>query len=271
MLVGISEAIRVLLFDPINYPLYSVIISNNQLILRSKKNNKFNEWLAGYIDGDGYFSYSKKGYVSLEITTQLRDKKTLYYIKQVLGGSIKITNNNHIRYRLHHKEGLIKQINLINGELRNPIRLLQFKRVCDKYHQEIKLPEPLTYNNSWQSGFIDADGSIYYNLLSSQLFITATNNKCILDPLIPLYGGAINLTNTTGQSFKWSIYKKQEIQNILNYFDLNPLHSAKLHRIKLINRYFELRSIKAHLKDPKSLEGKLWARFVESWDKFESD
>jgi ubiquinol-cytochrome c reductase cytochrome b subunit len=78
------------------------------LILRSKKNNKFNEWLAGYIDGDGYFSYSKKGYVSLEITTQLRDKKTLYYIKQVLGGSIKITNNNHIRYRLHHKEGLIK-------------------------------------------------------------------------------------------------------------------------------------------------------------------
>ena len=51
------------------------------MILRSKKNNKFNEWLAGYIDGDGYFSYSKKGYVSLEITTQLRDKKTLYYIK----------------------------------------------------------------------------------------------------------------------------------------------------------------------------------------------
>lgn len=271
MLVGISEAIRVLLFDPINFPLYSVIISNNQLILRSKK-IKFNEWLSGYIDGDGYFSFSKKGYVSLEITTKLRDKKTLYYIKQVLGGSIKITNNNHIRYRLHHKEGLIKQINLINGELRNPIRLLQFKRVCDKYNIEIKFPEPLTYNNSWQSGFIDADGSIYFNLLSSQLFITATNNnKCLLDPLIPLYGGAINLTNTTGQSFKWSIYRKQEIQNILKYFEINPLHSAKLHRIKLINRYLELRYIKAHLKDPKSLEGKLWARFVESWEKFESD
>ena len=40
-----------------------------------KENGKFFEWLAGIIDGDGCFLVSKKGYCSLEIVTQLRDKK----------------------------------------------------------------------------------------------------------------------------------------------------------------------------------------------------
>jgi hypothetical protein len=77
---------------------------------------KFNQWLAGYIDGDGYFSYNKKGFVSLEITTQIRDKRTLYIIKQKFGGSIKIkSGTTHLRYRLHHKEGLINLIHAVNG------------------------------------------------------------------------------------------------------------------------------------------------------------
>jgi hypothetical protein len=33
--------------------------------------------LAGIIDGDGCFQVSKKGYASLEIVTQLRDKRIL--------------------------------------------------------------------------------------------------------------------------------------------------------------------------------------------------
>ena len=40
--------------------------------------NKFNEWLAGLIDGDGCFQLSKKGYASLEITMELRDKHCLF-------------------------------------------------------------------------------------------------------------------------------------------------------------------------------------------------
>src|SRR6516225_9246103 len=50
-------------------------------------NDKFYEWLAGIIDGDGCFLVSKKGYCSLEIVTQLRDKKFLYQIKQKFGGA----------------------------------------------------------------------------------------------------------------------------------------------------------------------------------------
>jgi len=42
------------------------------------------------------------------------------------------------------------------------------------------------------SGFLDADGSIYLNTLSGQIFITASQkNKLLLDPLVELYGGTI--------------------------------------------------------------------------------
>jgi hypothetical protein len=45
------------------------------------------------------------------------------------------------------------------------------------------------------SGFFDTDGSVYLNLLSDQMFITASQkNKLLLDPLIELYGGSIYIS-----------------------------------------------------------------------------
>lgn len=47
----------------------------------------FKEWLAGLMDGDGYFLLSKNGYNSCEITD--RDKKVLYLIQHRYGGTVK--------------------------------------------------------------------------------------------------------------------------------------------------------------------------------------
>src|SRR3954470_15059508 len=98
MLVVISEAICVLLIEDSHL---SLILNTTQLpISLSNEKQRINQWLAGYIDGDGYFSYSKKGYVSLEITTSIRDKRALYFIKQIYGGSVKIVSGNkYLRYR----------------------------------------------------------------------------------------------------------------------------------------------------------------------------
>jgi hypothetical protein len=100
------------------------------------------------IDGDGCFLLSKKGYASLEITIQLRDIRCLILIKQKYGGYIKVTaNQNHLRYRLHNKKGLLNLINDINGLIRNPIRLLQLTKINEKYKISITSPEPLIYNS----------------------------------------------------------------------------------------------------------------------------
>ena len=81
--VGTSEAIRLL-----NKNKRFIHILNN-----SNKDNKLKEWLAGLIDGNGYFLLSKKEYGSLEITMDIRDEHALQIVKNIYGGSIKLRSN----------------------------------------------------------------------------------------------------------------------------------------------------------------------------------
>jgi len=109
---------------------------------------RFNQWLAGLIDGDGCFFLSKKGYASLEIVTELRDRRCLHEIKQAFGGAVQLrAGNNHLRYRLHNRVGLLKLIAAVNGHIRNPVRLAQLNKICVKYEVPILFPAPLTYRN----------------------------------------------------------------------------------------------------------------------------
>jgi len=49
-------------------------------------------------------------------------------ILNIYGGSLR-SNDKAIRYRLHHKLGLLKLINNINGLIRNPTIILQFNKL----------------------------------------------------------------------------------------------------------------------------------------------
>jgi hypothetical protein len=168
-LVGISEAIRLILIilnlnflslnsfnlSPAKQLTKSNALHKSSLCLYDLNNTildpdslKFNEWLAGLIDGDGYFILTKKGYVSCEICMDVRDKKALYEIKHKYGGSIKsVSGAKALKYKLRNKKGLAYLINDINGLIRNPTRLLQMNKLCDKYKIDLKYPKPLTYNN----------------------------------------------------------------------------------------------------------------------------
>lgn len=236
----------------------------------NNENVKFFEWLAGIIDGDGCFLVSKKGYCSLEIVTQLRDKKILYLIKQQFGGSVKlVSGNNYLRYRLHHKEGLLNLINKINGLMRNPIRILQLGRICEIYGIELKDPKPLTYHSGWLAGFFDTDGSIYFNEVSGQLFITAVQkNRYILEALVELYGGTIN-PMIKQEAFKWTCSKKKEVLSLVNdYFKVNPCRSEKIRRITMVNDFYKLRNLHAHSASDNSDLGKAWKYYTIKWNSF---
>ena len=253
MWVGISEAIR--LFSTKKDIKFSDI--------------KFSQWLAGVIDGDGCFQFSKKGYASLEIVMETRDKHCLYLIKQKFGGSVKVKSNvNWLRYRLHHKEGLIFLVDKVNGFLRNPSRILQLGKICEKYNIQVKPGERLTCDSAWLSGFFDSDGSIYINILSSQVFITASQkNRFILDDLVNLYGGTIYPMVKVG-AFKWTVFRKNDIARLIEYFNLNPSKSAKQKRLKLLDKYYNLRSQKAHIASPNSLLTKNWDKFLKNWENY---
>lgn len=279
MLVGIPEAIRLFLtyflyliyfIGFIKYNIiYKSLFSHNYSTFSGKdKDENFYEWLAGFIDGGGCFLLSKKGYASLEIVIQLRDKKCLYLIKQKFGGSIKLcSGDNYLRYRLHNKKGLLALINKVNGLLQNPIRILQLGKICEAYNIQLKDPKPLTYYNGWLAGFFDTDGSIYLNDQSGQIFITATQkNKFILDILTQLYGGTIYPMVKQG-AFKWTCFKKKEVLSLVdNYFLVNPCRSEKMKRIFLVQKFYELRKLHAHSALPNSDLGKAWKHFLIKWN-----
>ena len=86
---------------------------------------------------------------------------------------------------------------------------------CVKFNIELKYSNNLIFNNGWLSGFIDSDGSIYYNEASGQVFIgISQKNKYLLEPLIHIYGGRVDIHSPKIEAFKYVIYRKVELFNL---------------------------------------------------------
>ena len=242
---------------------------NNLDNTKDLKDLAFKEWLAGLIDGDGYFLLSKNGYNSCEITMHTRDKKVLYLVQHMYGGTVKqISNANAFKYKLRNKAGLIALINDVNGLIRNPTRLLQMNKLCVKFSIELKYPDNLTFNNGWFSGFIDSDGSVYYNEASGQVFISLSQkNKYLLEPLIAIYGGRVDILSPKIEAFKYIIYRKAELINLIdNYFTKYPLKSEKMKRVNLIRDFYVLRP---HRNSQDVQKFNEWVKFKDRWEKYQ--
>lgn len=150
-------------------------------LLSTKSNhNSWNEWLAGLIDGDGSFNLSKKGYARLEITMDIRDSHCLHQVKQKFGGSIKLRSGaKAMRYRLHHKSGLLSLINSVNGLIRNPDRMVQLEKICNAYDIIFIYPKPLIFSSGWFAGFFDANNKFYRGIHTSRTLSKGENNLVV--------------------------------------------------------------------------------------------
>lgn len=272
--VGTSETIRLL-----SIPLYTV--SGNQtrkfISMNHPKNpkgetQKWNQWLAGLIDGDGSFYLTKNGYASLEITMDLRDQHALYIIKNVYGGSVKLVSGEKaVRYGLRHKEGFLALIRDVNGEIRNSYRLIQLHKICVKYEVPLIYPNKLTWDNGWLSGFFDSDGSISINKNSGQISINITQKtKEMLEFIVDIYGGSIYIDRTSN-NYKWSLSNKNSVLNFIEYIKIYPSRSMKKNRLHLLPRIYRLKDLSAHKAtlENNSMLAKSWTNLLNLWDKYE--
>lgn len=266
--VGTPEAIRPLTSTSLKTELY------------------WNQWLAGIIDADGCLLISASGYSSCEITMDLKDEHALQQIKAVLGGSIKLrSGSKSIRYRLHNKKGMQELLSRINGEIRNSVRLVQLRKLCDHFSINFKKPSVLQYNHGWFAGFFDADGSIFISLKDSypQLTISVSNKKkediyCFKE----IFSGNIYYDKASLGTYKWSIQSKIDNLNFINYVKTHSCRSSKQQRLLLVPLYYELKELKwgndrAELCPSYKInqkininQNKAWFKFMKKWNSREA-
>ena len=243
--------------------LSKILVGTSETISTEKK---FNQWLGGVIDGDGYLGISKAGYTSLEITTTPEDLPMLQRIMDRFGGTIKArSGSKSIRYRLMKKSQMIDLVNCINGNIHNSIRFAQFEKVCAILQISLLSPCTLDYSNSWFSGMFDADGTVTLKT-TGQITIGVTQklNENII-AFERILGGNIYLDKSQNGYYKWQVQSKGDVLGILDYFKENPCYSLKSNRLLLIPRVISLLNDKYHLAPANSAQYKEWLLLVSDW------
>lgn len=258
--VGTPEAVRP--------PIYESLPKNLKFSPEVRA-RYWNQWLAGLIDGDGCFLVSKKGYVSLEITVALKDVGALAQIKQKCGGSLKNRAGScSVRYRLHHKEGIISLIHRVNGEIRHPIRQQQFQKICQFLNIVPILPNPLTVSSGWFAGFFDADGTLFLSLHGCfpQLRLSVTQKQReVVEWYQFVFGGSIYYDRSQNGYWSWTIQSRKSLLEIVEYFKIFPSRTSKVQKLHLVPSFYALLDQKAHLASETSPQGKVWKSLIERW------
>nr|YP_009367526.1 putative LAGLIDADG homing endonuclease [Pseudoneochloris marina]ARK14545.1 putative LAGLIDADG homing endonuclease [Pseudoneochloris marina] len=252
----------------------------------------WNQWLAGIIDGDGYFNIGKNKVAVCEITMPLQDEPLLAQIKQKLGGRLSPRSGSKaVRYRLAHKAGMIDLIDRVNGFIRNSIRVNQFKTICQHFNKSFLEPKPLTKNDGYIAGFFDADGSICLNIAKTsasnsiksgmdgkiQRLIDSRGYHCLEVSISNKYKknliffqqafGFGTIRSVGNGKYKTHVYfiNLCDIAEFIDYTKKFPLRSAKRKRVWALKQYFELKQMKAHLALEGTVQHKAWSKFCTKW------
>ena len=208
-------------------------ISNH---MKPKSSEDLGYYLAGLIEGDGYFGDHR-----FEIAFHENDTFLAFFIKKEIGyGSVlKFKNKRSVRYVLRHSEGLKKVLNLVNGKFLYTAKLNQLlKHQWDKKFDISILPSGNfdIVSNYWLAGFTDADGSFVITLINStthklkmnvrlEFKIKQKKNK-ILEIIKQTFGGHIYYLKSE-ELFYYNSISFKSAKSVISYFDNFQLISSK--------------------------------------------
>jgi hypothetical protein len=148
------------------------------------KDNKFNSYLSGLIEGDGTIvvpktersSKGKLNYPSIQISFHLKDLPLALLIQKNLryGSLIRKKGVNAYVLTINDKKGILNLVSLLNGNMRTPkmhalYNLIDWLNIKNPDLNLIKLPlnTDSLKNDAWLSGIIEADG--HFSVRSTML------------------------------------------------------------------------------------------------------
>lgn len=274
---GASETTRSNLKLNVLPPFYAENrIKSNQYKLCNFGSQNFNQWLAGLIDADGYIYYNSRiNVITIEITMATRDILALNTIKERLGGSIKKrTGSESYRWRISSRKNVIKILQSINGDLKNPVRLDQFYQVCKVLNLPPRTIRNVSWNSAWLTGFFDGDGTIILlrrpkNSIGCRGIQISFGQKdpFILESIQNLIGGSL-VFDKSSPGWKLAISSQSQILNLHSYFQRFPSLTSKNNRLLLIPEIYNLQYSKKAFPEDWDL---LYNKFYQSRINFNHD
>lgn len=221
--------------------------------------NEFGYFLAGLIEGEGWFGDSV-----LHIIFAENDISLAYLIKNRIGhGNVyKIKDKKAVRYICKNQKGLSIILSLINGKLVSKPKYEQLinHNYTEKFNCTINPPSnQITLDNYWLAGFSQADGCFYISLVKSKTHKTGFSVRLEFSikqndavPLKLLYD-TVKMGNLSQYSSGIWCYKSSGFKTaalLISYFDTFNLFAGKY------TDYLKFRKVYIMITQGKHLEEK---------------
>lgn len=210
--------------------------------LKPKSDEQFGYYLAGLIDGNGWFSK-----YTIHIVFNSLDAPLAYYIKRRIGyGTVsKIKLKNAVLLTITKREGLQTVLNLINGKIKTQFKHdAVYKYILNVYLNPLDLKEKFYLNsesdnnNHWLAGFLDADGSFQVKTIhrmnpngNTRLEVRLSmqvdqKTRYLLDLIKDKLGGNIGYRKTQN-TYYYSSTSFGSALNVIKYLDKYHMLSSK--------------------------------------------
>lgn len=221
--------------------------------------NEFGYFLAGLIEGDGWF-----GYKQLHIIFAKEDRSLAYYVKKRIGhGNVyNIKDKQAVRYICKTIKGLSIILSLINGKLVSNYKYDQLiKHNYSAIYDIAVLPplKSLCLDNYWLAGFTQADGCFHVSVVKSKTHKTGHSVRLEYslkqNDFLPLklLTDNIKMGNLSQYSSGIWCYKSTGFKTavrLINYFDEFNLFAGKY------KSYLKFRKVYVMVTEGKHLQEK---------------
>lgn len=228
-------------------------------------NDKFKWWFIGFAEGDGSFIVNKNGYLEFKITQSSIDAQVLFYIKKELGfGFVSLqnkTNKTH-HFRVRDMKNILKLIYIFNGNIITKYKINQFETWINAFNLVYKMnikcsgqKHELNLDNSWLSGFTDAEGCFTSSVLTSKItgkvivtvryIIFQKDDNKFSKNLADMLNGYI--THVKSYNGYFTVVNHGKLNIILKYLHYNCLKTKKLISYKRWLKVYLLVKNKEHL------------------------